>query len=74
MRIVRGTRRGGSLDMTLAPALGVAVVVPLAGNLVVPLAGSLVVPLAVPGTVVVARALDGSLAVPLIVRSPVPGR
>ncbi|MER5531276.1 hypothetical protein ABT075_42995 [Streptomyces sp. NPDC002677] len=79
MRIVRGTRRGGSLDVPLAIAMGIAVVVPLAGSMVVPLtaAGTVGVPLAA-GTVGVPLALDRTLVVPLagalIGRTPVPGR
>ncbi|MEV6765783.1 hypothetical protein AB0N16_35155 [Streptomyces sp. NPDC051105] len=71
MRIVRGTRRGGSLDMSLAIAMGIAVVVPLAGNMVVPPAldrTPVVVPLTLAGTLVV------PLAAALIDRAPVPGR
>ncbi|MEU0967910.1 hypothetical protein ABZ357_21630 [Streptomyces sp. NPDC005917] len=68
MRIVRGTRRGGSL----AIAMGIAMVVPLAG------AGTVVVPLALGGTLLVPLALGGTLVVPLagalIGRPPVPGR
>ncbi|MER5518021.1 hypothetical protein [Streptomyces sp. NPDC002763] len=70
MRIVRGTRRGGSLDMPLVIAMGIAVVVPLAGGMVVPLTAA--------GTVGVPLALDRTLVVPLagalIGRTPVPGR
>ncbi|MER7835221.1 hypothetical protein ABTY98_04740 [Streptomyces sp. NPDC096040] len=79
MRIVRRTRRGGSLDTTLAIAMGIAVVVPLTGSLVVPLAvaGTVAVPLAVARTLV-PLALGGTLVVPLagalIGRPPVPGR
>ncbi|MFE3166544.1 hypothetical protein [Streptomyces sp. NPDC059224] len=86
MRIVRGTRRGGSLDMALAVAMGVALVVPLAGNPVVALAaaGTVGITLALDRALVVALALDWTLAVvrpvlgrtlavPLTGRPPVPG-
>nr|WP_189264043.1 hypothetical protein [Streptomyces fuscichromogenes] len=60
MRIVRGTRRGGSRDIPLVIAVGTAGVVPLAGTLDRALA--------------IALARVVALAGALIGRSPVPGR
>ncbi|MEV7322093.1 hypothetical protein [Streptomyces sp. NPDC093970] len=88
MRIVRGTRRGGSPDMPMAMTVVVAMAVRLPRSLRVPVAGSLVVPLTAAGTVGVPLARNRTPVVPLplgrapvvsltgalIRRPPVPGR
>nr|WP_316775066.1 hypothetical protein [Streptomyces sasae] len=82
MRIVRGTRRGGSLDVPLTVAMGIALVVTLTGTVSMALDLALAVPLT--GHVPVAGDLPLALVVPLtgvvplagalIGRPPVPGR
>ncbi|WP_217547430.1 hypothetical protein [Streptomyces sp. GbtcB6] len=84
LRIVRGTRRDGSVDMPLVIAVGTTEVVPLTGTVAVPLGRAGAIPLAIPLAVPLpcVRHLAGvrpvavvvALAGALIGRSPVPGR
>ncbi|MEU9452426.1 hypothetical protein [Streptomyces sp. NPDC048277] len=71
MRIVRGTRRGGSLDMPLTVGMGIAMVVALTGAGSMSMSLDLAVPLAGGG---VPMAVAVPLAGALIGRPPVPGR
>ncbi|MEU1339516.1 hypothetical protein [Streptomyces sp. NPDC005827] len=60
MRIVRGTRRGGSLDIPLAVALRMTVPVPLPGAVRVPLTGGLTVVVPLAGALIGRRPVPGS--------------
>ncbi|MFF7983700.1 hypothetical protein ACFZDK_32065 [Streptomyces sp. NPDC007901] len=59
MRIVRGTRRGGSLDIPVAVAMGMTVAVPLAGAVGVPLTGGLTVVVPLAGALIGQRPVPG---------------
>ncbi|MER6271252.1 hypothetical protein [Streptomyces sp900105755] len=76
LRIVRGTRRGGSLDMPLVVAVGVTEAVPLTGTLdrACARAVSRAGPVGGAGAVSLAGAVVVPLAGALIGRFPVPGR